>query len=310
VAVAEELHFGRAAARLYVAQQALSRDIRRLEDQLGVALFIRSTRRVELTPAGTRLLPAARNLLVAHDALVSETVAGTRPLLVDINSPGLGVPEHLARARELAPEAELLTRFCGGLAAAATAMLSLRVDVSFGRFAGLPQQVRSRLAQIPVLLEPIGLLLPADHPLAALEEVPMRLLAGHPVDVGAGNPATAEWTDLGHRLADAFGMAIAPPHAPPVGSEEMGRYLLRHGEAVLFSMSEPEVPGAVLRPVVDPVPLSLVSLVHPKELRHPGLTALYEAAAELERTKNLLHRPAGTWLPRPDEDVLLRGLGS
>lgn len=68
-AVAEELHFTRAASRLYVAQQALSRDIRRLERELGAELFVRTTRQVALTADGERLLPYARRVLAAHDEL-------------------------------------------------------------------------------------------------------------------------------------------------------------------------------------------------------------------------------------------------
>src|SRR5512133_1087047 len=79
VAVAEELHFTRAANRLYVAQQALSRDIRRLESQIGVPLFARSTRHVSLTADGERLLAHARSLLALNDAAVGELRGTTRP---------------------------------------------------------------------------------------------------------------------------------------------------------------------------------------------------------------------------------------
>lgn len=87
VAVAEELHFTRAAARLYVAQQALSRDVRRLEEALGTTLFVRTTRAVEPTPDGERLLPLARRVLAAHEA-VAAAFAAPRPLLVDLNTDG------------------------------------------------------------------------------------------------------------------------------------------------------------------------------------------------------------------------------
>lgn len=79
VAAAEELHFTRAAARLFIAQQALSRDIARLERELGTQLFVRTTRRVALTPAGERLLVRARELLALHDATWRELRPQARP---------------------------------------------------------------------------------------------------------------------------------------------------------------------------------------------------------------------------------------
>jgi DNA-binding transcriptional LysR family regulator len=72
VAVAEELHFGRAAERLHMSQSPLSRAIRELERELGLVLFVRTTRRVELTAAGSALLEHARRVLTEVDAAVDD----------------------------------------------------------------------------------------------------------------------------------------------------------------------------------------------------------------------------------------------
>jgi DNA-binding transcriptional LysR family regulator len=79
VAVAEELHFGRAAERLHMSQSPLSRAIRDLERDLGVVLFVRTTRRVELTAAGTLLLERARPALAEIDGAIADTRRASQP---------------------------------------------------------------------------------------------------------------------------------------------------------------------------------------------------------------------------------------
>jgi DNA-binding transcriptional LysR family regulator len=82
IAVAEELHFGRAAQRLHIAQPSLSQQIRQLEQQLGVALFERTTRRVELTSAGEALLREGRRTITHARRTMQATRAAGRERLV------------------------------------------------------------------------------------------------------------------------------------------------------------------------------------------------------------------------------------
>ncbi|MFF1375731.1 LysR family transcriptional regulator [Streptomyces sp. NPDC058308] len=305
VAVAEELHFTRAAARLYVAQQALSRDVRRLERELGTQLFARTTRQVTLTADGERLLPHVRRVLAAQDDLADAVAGPARPLLVDVNSPGLVFGSVLARARELAPECELMARFESGLTGAAAEMAAGRLDVSFGRFAGLGPELRAGLCQQPVRYEPMAVLLPTGHPLAELAEVPLDALAGETVYAGAGNPRTPEWTDLARRLFEGRGIGIAPPAPLAVGVEEFERVMAKSRNPVLAVVDFPAMPGAELRPLTDPVPLSPVSLVWRKGLIHPGITALRTAAVALAAEEGWLEMPANAWVPAADSLIMM-----
>ncbi|MET9520805.1 LysR family transcriptional regulator [Streptomyces coeruleorubidus] len=304
VTVAEELHFTRAAVRLHTAQQALSRDVRRLERELGAELFVRTTRQVTLTPDGERLLPYARRVLQAQEELLA-AFDQARPLLVDLNSPGLVTPRRvLHRARELAPGYELMARYESGLTGAAGELLAGRLDASFGRFAGLDPALRSGLDHQPVRYEPMAVVLPEDHRLAALAEVPLAELAGETVYAGAGNPRTPEWTGLARLLFDGRDIEIAPPAPLAVGEEEFQRVMARTRNPVLAVVGFPALPATVSRPLVDPVPLSPVSLVWRKGLTHPALDALRRAAALLAVEEGWLGRPAGGWVPATD-DVLM-----
>ncbi|MFI8963697.1 LysR family transcriptional regulator [Streptomyces sp. NPDC053493] len=297
VAVAEELHFTRAAGRLFVAQQALSRDVRRLERDLGAELFVRTTRQVALTEDGERLVPYARRVLTAYDELAEAFRAEPRPLLVDLNSPGLGHERVLRRARELAPDLELMARYESGLTHAAREMIAGRLDVSFGRYGGLAPDLRAGLEAQFVRYEPMAVLLPEDDPLAALPEVPLDALAGRAVYAGAGNDRTPEWTDLAARLFAGHGVHVAAPAPLVVGMEEFRRVMAKAPTPVLAVVDFPAMPGSVKRPLVDPVPLSPVSLVWRKGLRHPGLDALRRAAAALAARHGWHERPPGSWLP-------------
>ncbi|MET9295579.1 LysR family transcriptional regulator [Streptomyces sp. NPDC003077] len=312
LAVADELHFTRAAARLYVAQQALSRDVRRLERELGADLFVRTTRQVALTPEGARLVPYARRVLDAYEELAAAFRAEPeRPLLVDISAPVGTAHRVLEETRRACPDTEFVARFHSGLTGAAPELLAGRLDVSFGRLAGLPPDVRAGLAHLPVRYEPMAVLLPAGHPLAAQPAVPLAALAGQTLYAGAGNPHTAEWTDLAHRLFAGRGIAMAEPFPEIDGSEEFMRVVRKRGWWVLASVEFIDVPGMALRPLVDPVPLSPVSMVWRRGLRHPGLAALRTACRALGAAGGWLRRPdGGDWLPEEDAGLMTGGEGA
>jgi DNA-binding transcriptional LysR family regulator len=304
VAVAEELHFTRAAARLYVAQQALSRDIGRLERQLGVRLFTRTTRRVALTAEGERLLVRARELLALHDQTLQELSGHDRPLLVDLLAEGHTPVRVVHAARQRVPNVELVGRFHGGLGAALHLLLAGGLDVAFGRSEGLGRPFPDeQLCRRLVRLEPLALLLPEEHPLVALEAVPMEALRGTQVDISAGNEQAPEWVDLGMRLLAAFGAEPSPPHPHAEGLEETVRHLRAEGLPILTLLERPVAPGVVVRPLTEPVPLYPWAMVFRRDLRHPGLNALQASADELGRRERWLELPPGSWLPEPDTAV-------
>ena len=297
VVVAEELHFTRASQRLYVAQQALSRDIRRLEAQLGARLFVRSTRSVTLTADGERLLVHARGLLALNDAALRDLGGAARPMLADVIGEGLTAARVVETARQVAPSQEFTVRYGGGMGAALPGLLAGRLDVAFGRSAGLPLALPAELTRRPFRYEPLGLLVLEDHPLAAGHVVPTARLRGMEIDASNGNEDAPEWVDLALSFCADFGARPSPPHPHVIGPGETARHLRDHGLPILTMSECPPVPGAVLRPIVDPVPVYPWSMLYRADAKHPGLVTLASVVDDLGRSERWTVLPENAWVP-------------
>lgn len=313
VAAAEELNFTRAAARLFVAQQALSREIRRLEERLGTTLFVRTTRRVTLTSDGERLLVRARDLVARHDAVWADVhVPAAQPTVVDLMSEGrLTAPRVLERARDRAPAVDFRGRYTGGTGVALDRLARGDLEVVFGRVDWLGAPATPTIAHVLMRLEPLALLLPAEHPLAQREVVPVRSLEGLEIDGLPAHANAPEWTDLIQQFFALSGSHSTPPHLPAIGLEEQGYHLVRQGLPILASADHIEVPGGVLRPLVDPVPLYAWSMAWRRGADGDGIAALRAAAIDLGATEHWLpetgERGHHTWLPEPDASRLANG---
>ncbi|GGP93305.1 LysR family transcriptional regulator [Streptomyces griseomycini] len=181
--VAEELHFTRAAERLYVSQPALSKQVRALERQLGVELFHRDRQGVALTGAGAALLPHARRVLAAWEegaAAVERTRAAQRSTLVVgmSTSPGRGGLLPAVRSRFTAAHPEAVVRLRQVSWEDPTAGLADgEADVAF---VWLPLPDPERYAWTVVAEEPRLVALPDTHPLAARAELTLADLADEP----------------------------------------------------------------------------------------------------------------------------------
>jgi DNA-binding transcriptional LysR family regulator len=181
VAVADELHFGRAAARLHMAQPPLSQLVRRLEAELGLALFHRNRRRVELSEAGADLLPSARAAIAAADGLaaragdVADGRAGTLAIGFVGSAAAGTLPGLVRRVRAEAPGLRLTLR----------ELTSARQQAALGEgriHAGLLRErpTAAGLASSVIEDEPLLAAMPAGHRLCARRQVSVADLAGEP----------------------------------------------------------------------------------------------------------------------------------
>ncbi|MBF6417660.1 LysR family transcriptional regulator [Nocardia farcinica] len=182
VAVAEELHFGRAAERLRMTQPPLSRQIQLLEKDLGAELFDRSNRSVKLTRAGRAFLVDARRLLQQAEraSLAVRRVSAGTGGVVRLGFTGAsvhsGLPRVLATARAALPEVDLELRELVTMDQV-EALSEGSLDLGMVR----PPITRPDLTTRPFLREGLVVALPAEHRLAGADTVDVRALHGEPL---------------------------------------------------------------------------------------------------------------------------------
>ncbi len=181
VAVAEELNFRRAAERVHIDQTPLSRTIRDLEEQWGVTLFVRAPRRLELTPAGIKLLVHARSLLIRLERTRRSVLAVDKryrePLRIGLDDcmAQLRLAEFLASWKRLAPDipVELVEMHTPELLAA---LRKEEVDVAFS-FEPVDDEV---IVQQTAWISPMVAILPSGHELAGRNMLSLAELLSFP----------------------------------------------------------------------------------------------------------------------------------
>ena len=213
LAVAEERSFTRAADRLFVTQQQLSRQIAQMEDELGLRLFERTTRRVELTDAGERMLDQARRAVRTADrafAIARDEDRGA--LRVDVSSSSLETGAViLERLRRSAPDLRI-EQVERGVRWGLDALRRGELDVLLGDASSAPEEIAGRL----VRHEPILVGMARGHELALGETVAVGRLHDVPLLLPS-DEAAAEWNAAIAGLCRQAGSRRGATPRPPTG---------------------------------------------------------------------------------------------
>lgn len=267
VAVAEELHFGRAATRLSIAQPALSKAIQRIESRLGAPLLVRSSRHVSLTPAGDALLYHGRHALnaVSAAAQAARQAGDHRAHLRLVIKPG--------------GDARLLS---GILAAYAHEPGAHQVDVLFGGATDRADYLRDGRADVALLYAPFDDLTGLDHQTLTIEGRVAILPRGHRLAART----ELRLADLEHETLPRWkGVPDSGDHpesgdGPEIADVPQMIQMISLGRTIALlprSLIEPAPPGLVCVPVTDAAPSRMVVAWSQRDQR--PLVASFVAAA-------------------------------
>ena len=250
--LAEELHFGRAAAREHIVQSALSQQVQRLERELGVRLLERSTHHVGLTAAGAAFLIEARQIIaqVERAAQAARSAAGSsarlRVGIIDASYDSMPQILHEVQARY--PDL-VIHQIEAGVPEQYQQLLDGRLDVGIGRAALAPAGVASHLFR----QDPLGVLVPDGHRFTALDGVPVVTLAQEPLLL-AEDVQAPEFNQFVVELCRSAGFTPAV-YEGTVESIRAAAALVAAGRCLYCVPSSciTALPGTIWRPLTEPV---------------------------------------------------------
>lgn len=278
VAVAEELHFGRAAMRLHICQPPLSQQIKDLEEELGAPLFHRKNKRISLTEAGAAFLEDARSIL--HQAeLASEKARAIAQGIVGRISMGFVlpamdtfVPDAIREFRSRNPGIEIQLLELGTLAQ----LRALETGAIQAGVVRLFHQDTRGLAVERIVQEPYVLALPSKHPLASFKVVPLGRLDGEPLILFPRRNHPVLYDKV-------IACCSAAGCTPRISQEATTKYtaiaLVAAGIGLALvpaSARKQRRPGVVYRTIVGDLPMVELSLVWKEGADSPSLNKLTE----------------------------------
>jgi DNA-binding transcriptional LysR family regulator len=282
VVLAEELHFGRAAAREHIVQSALSQQLQRLERELGVRLLDRTTHHVQLTPGGRAFLLEVRQILAHVDraAVAAQRAAAAAPTLrvgiVDASYDSM--PQILRGVQERYPELEI-HEVEAGVPEQFSMLLAGRLDVGLGRASLAPLEIAAELFR----LDPLGVLVPEDHRLAPLSGIPVATLTGEPLLLAEEGRAP-EFNQFVIELCRSVGF-VPTVYRGTVESMRAAADLVSQGRCIVCAPAScrSAVPRTVWRPLIEPVSRYPWSLLWRADDRSEQVRGVVAAARRLSR---------------------------
>jgi DNA-binding transcriptional LysR family regulator len=268
LAVAEELHFGRAADRLNIAQPALSRQIASLEGAIGALLFDRTRSNIHLTTAGETLLPRARDILsrVADAARLARRAAEGAIGVLEVGFVGSAtfsiLPNILNEFRTSHKDVELILHAMN-TAELRAALVSRSIDVAFARPGISDPEIVSEV----IHTEPLIVALPEKDPLAAKSQIALGDLADHPFVLYPRHPRPSFADTI---LELCRGAGFSPDVAQETMEIQTALSLVSVGAGVSLvpaSTKESQLHGVAYRPLAGSAPTTTLGLAYRRDNR-------------------------------------------